>query len=95
MATYVVAELGRKGPERESSIEGLTVAKQVAQKRARRSEHPVIIRDSATGRELARYEPRRPIVPAELDAVIVKLRGATERMAGILKRKSEKSNSGH
>jgi hypothetical protein len=90
MATYLVAELGHDGPERESSIEGLTVAKLVAQKRARRSVHPVIIRDRDTGAELARYEPRRPSDPAELDAVIAKMRGATRRMETILQRKTQK-----
>jgi hypothetical protein len=90
MATYLVAELGTDGPERESTVEGLAVAKLVAQKRARRSDHPVVIRDSQTGQELARYEPRRPSDPAELDDVIVKLRGATERMQGILQRKALK-----
>ena len=90
MATYLVSELGRKGPERESPVEGLTVAKLVAEKRARSSEHPVVIRDSATGLELARYEPKKPSNAAELDAVLVKLRGATQRMEGILQRKTKR-----
>jgi hypothetical protein len=95
MATYLVAELGNDGPERESSVEGLTVAKLLAQKRARRSEHPVVIRNRLTGEEVARYEPRPKSDPAELDAVIIKLRGATERMQGILQRKTQKRDGDH
>jgi hypothetical protein len=90
MATYLVAELGHNGPERESLVEGLTVAKLLAQKRAKRSAHPVVIRDRDTGAELARYEPRPPSDPAELGAVIVKMRGATKRMETILRRKALK-----
>ncbi len=95
MATYLVAELGHDGPERESFVEGLTVAKLVAQKRARRSGRPVVIRDRETGAELARYEPRPPSDPAELDAVIAKMRGATRRMETILQRKTPKRRSEH
>jgi hypothetical protein len=93
VATYLVAELGNDDPERESSVEGLAVAKVVAQKRARRSEHPVVIRNRLTGEEVARYQPRPRSNPAELDAVIVKLRGATERMEGILQRKTQKRHT--
>jgi hypothetical protein len=48
-----------------------------------------------TGEEVARYEPRPRSDPAELDAVIVKLRGATERMQGILQRKTQKRRNDH
>jgi hypothetical protein len=89
MATYVIAELGEDGTKQERSVEGLAVAKQMAELRARNSERPIVIRDPATGRELARYAPqKRPSI--DLEAVVDKLRGATERMAGILRRKAQK-----
>jgi hypothetical protein len=92
MATYVIAEIGDEGPEPFRSVEGLSVAKQLAEERARSSERPVVIRESATGRELARYEPSKRPAAMDLDAVLDKLRDATERMAAIVRRKGQKRN---
>jgi len=86
MAKYVVAEVGAGG-ESVSCVDSLPAARVVAQRRVRASDRPVVIRYEETGQEIARYHPPKPTEPTEVNAVIAKLQGATDRMKSILRRK--------
>jgi len=61
MARYVVEEetRGRSGTA-PVGVEGLTVAKELARKKARQASCSVIVRDAESGKVLARFEPERP-----------------------------------
>jgi hypothetical protein len=86
MPKYVVTEVdGDAAPE--GSLESLPAARVIAQRRARASERPVVILQKETGQEIARYHPPRPTEPTEVKAVIARLKGATDRMQGILQKK--------
>jgi hypothetical protein len=61
MARYVVEEETRdRSGAAPVGLEGLAVAKALARKKARQSSVPVIVRDTETGKVLARYEPPPP-----------------------------------
>jgi hypothetical protein len=89
MAKYVVAELGAGG-ESASSVDSLPAARVVAQRRVRASDRPVVICYEETGQEIARYHPPKPTESTEVNAVIAKLQGATDRMRGILSQKRQR-----
>jgi hypothetical protein len=86
MAKYVVAEVGAGGKS-ASCVDSLPAARVVAQRRVRASDRPVVIRYEETGQEIARYHPPKPTEPNEVNAVIARLQGATDRMKSILLRK--------
>jgi hypothetical protein len=89
MPRYVVAELGSGGAS-ASCVDSLPAARVVAQRRVRASDRPVVIRYEETGQEIARYLPPKPTEPTEVNAVIAKLEGATNRMRGILSQKRQR-----
>jgi len=90
MAKYVVAEVGASGGDSESYVDSLPAARVVAQRRVRASDRPVVIRHEDTGQEIARYHPPKPTEPNEVNAVIARLQGATDRMKGILRQKPQR-----
>src|SRR5262245_8950706 len=93
MPRYVVAEVGAR-VESTSCVDSLPAARVVAQRRVRASDRPVVIRHEETGQEIARYHPPKPTEPTEVNAVIAKLQGATDRMKGILgQRKPQRRRS--
>ncbi len=89
MPKYVVAEVGAGG-DLVSCVDSLPAARVVAQRRVRASDRPVVIRYEETGQEIARYDPPKPTEPTEVNAVIAKLQGATDRMKGILTQKRQR-----
>jgi hypothetical protein len=89
MPRYVVAEVG-SGRGSASCVDSLPAARVVAQRRVRASDRPVVIRYEETGQEIARYHPPKPTEPTEVNAVIAKLEGATNRMRGILSQKRQR-----
>jgi hypothetical protein len=93
MAKYVVAEVGAASGESESFVDSLPAARVVAQRRVRASDRPVVIRYEETGQEIARYHPPKPTEPNEVNAVIAKLQGATDRMKGLLSQKRQRRRS--
>jgi hypothetical protein len=92
LGTYIVAEVAENGWTLDP-IEGLTAAKYHAAARARDSRFAVVVRDSDTGREVARFLPgrsneaasnrprARPSSPRE---ALVRLRVANQRLQAIV-----------
>src|SRR5688500_3123906 len=76
MARYVVEV---EGDQRESTqtetTDGLTVAKALARKKSRQSIHAVLVRDTETGKVMARYE-----APPEAEGERPTLANSVKRM---------------
>jgi hypothetical protein len=86
MARYVVEEetRGRSGTA-PVGVEGLTVAKELARKKARQASCPVIVRDAESGKVLARFEPERPEgEPPSLANSVRRMRAANDRLKDAL-----------
>ena len=92
MVRYMVGEIG-SGGDGERCVETLAGARIVAQRLARKSDRPIVIRLEDTRREIARYEPPKATESTEVNAVLEKLQGATERMRVILQQQQDKLNS--
>ena len=61
MARYLVEEEGNRGKSAErETAEGLAVAKALARKKSQRSSSAVVVKDSVSGKVVARYEPATP-----------------------------------
>jgi hypothetical protein len=59
MARYLVEEDGGRGDSgQRETTDGLAVAKALARKKSRQSSLSVVVRDSETGKVVARYEPQ-------------------------------------
>jgi hypothetical protein len=83
MARYAV-EID--GDERESAqavaTDGLAVAKAIARKKSLKSTHSVLVRDTQTGKVVARFEP--PLAPEAppptLASSVKRMRAANDRL---------------
>jgi hypothetical protein len=87
MARYVVEEETTRGRSGAApvGVEGLTVAKELARKRARQASCSVVVRDVESGRVLARFEPDRPEGEApSLANSVRRMRAANDRLKDAL-----------
>src|SRR5688572_14102476 len=83
MARYVVEVEGDAGESAEAAAsDGLAVAKALARKKSLRSTHAVVVRDSQTGKVLARFEPQGMVeVPQPpLASSVKRMRAANDRL---------------
>jgi hypothetical protein len=81
MARYLVEEEGAAGEPNESRgpFEGLAVAKALAQKRVRQGGGTIIVKNSETGEEVARFESTSPDRPSLANSV-KRMRAANDRL---------------
>jgi hypothetical protein len=83
MARYVVeVEGNQRGPAAPETVDGLAVAKARAQKISLSSAHAVIVRDSETGKVVARFEPQRKAEESSptLASSVKRMRAANDRL---------------
>ena len=86
MARYVVEEETTRGRSGAApvGVEGLTVAKELARKRARQASCSVVVRDAESGRVLARFEPDHPEETPSLANSVRRMRAANDRLKDAL-----------
>jgi hypothetical protein len=88
MPRYLVQEEGpdgQPGAAKEAPLEGLAVARAVAQKKAQRSDCAFVVRNADTGEILARFEPAvsRSEEPS-LATSVRRMRAANDRLKQVL-----------
>jgi anti-sigma factor RsiW len=82
MARYVVEVEGEGESAVAAASDGLTVAKALARKRSLKSTHAVVVRDSQTGKVVARFEPQGVAEPPQptLASSVKRMRAANDRL---------------